>query len=72
MCARSVLARLMPDDFDSSLQIAGPGMAAPLTNDDGGSDLDSRLDVTFPADGLYRIIAGSLGGDTGRYSLRVH
>ena len=62
---------LMSEDFDSYLQVAGPGLGSPLTDDDGGEGLDSRIDITFPADGTYRIIAGSLSGDGGSFTLRV-
>lgn len=61
----------LAEDFDSYLWIAGPGFAEPLTNDDGGEGLNSRLDVTFPQDGVYRVVASSLGGSTGSYTLLV-
>lgn len=60
---------LMSDDFDSYLQVIGPGLHQ--TNDDGGEGLHSRLEITFPQDGTYRVVASSLGGDPGSYSLRV-
>ena len=66
-----VTIELLSDDFDSYLHVAGPGLPVPLTNDDGGDELDSRLDVTFPEDGVYRVIASSLGGSTGTFTLRV-
>jgi redox-sensitive bicupin YhaK (pirin superfamily) len=62
---------LLSDDFDAYLQVAGPGFPVPLTNDDGGDDLNSRLDVSFPEGGVYRVIASSLGGSTGTFTLRV-
>jgi hypothetical protein len=61
---------LISEDFDSYLRVAGPGMSE-LTNDDGGEDLHSRLTVTFPQDGLYRVIAGSLGGNEGSFTLQA-
>ena len=63
---------LLSDDFDSYLRVVGPGLPAPLSDDDGGEGLNSRLDVSFPEDGVYRVIASSLGGDTGTFTLRVH
>jgi len=63
---------LLSDDFDSYLSVAGPGLLQPLTNDDGGDGLHSRLSVSFPQDGVYRVIASSLGGSTGTFTLRVH
>jgi hypothetical protein len=62
---------LVSDDFDSYLQVAGPGLSQVMTNDDGGDGLHSRLSVSFPQDGVYRIIASSLGRSTGAFSLQV-
>lgn len=63
---------LMSEDFDCFLYVIGPGLSDALTNDDGGDDLDSRLTVTTPEDGTYRIIASSLSlSGIGEYSLRV-
>ncbi len=63
---------LMSDDFDSYLYVVGPGMLDPRTNDDGGDGLDSRLTLTLPEDGTFRIIVSSLGvSGLGDYSLRV-
>ena len=42
----------MSSDFDSYLQVAGPGFGTPLSDDDGGEELDSRLQITFPVDGI--------------------
>lgn len=58
------------EDFDSYLRVTGPGMSE-LTNDDGGEDLHSRLTVTFPQNGTYRVIAGSLGGNEGSFTLQA-
>jgi hypothetical protein len=66
-----VTVDLESEDFDSYLQVAGPGLPRLLEDDDGGEDLDSRLHVTFPTDGTYRIIAGSLGGGVGAFTVRV-
>ena len=67
-----VTIELMSDDFDSYLYIVGPGLSEPLTDDDGGEDLNSRLDVSFPNDGVYRVVVSSLGGTFGMFTLRVH
>jgi hypothetical protein len=67
---QTVTIDLMSDDLDSYLQLVGPGLSL-MTNDDGGDGLNSRLDVSFPQDGVYRVIASSLGGATGSYTLRV-
>jgi hypothetical protein len=42
-----------------------------LEDDDSGEGLNSRLDVTFPNDGTYRVVASSLGGSLGTFTLRV-
>ena len=62
---------LMSDDFDSYLFVVGPGMPEPLSDDDGGEGLNSRLVISFPADGVYRVVASSLGGATGAFTLSV-
>jgi hypothetical protein len=62
---------LISEDFDSYLRIFGPGLSMGLSDDDSAGDLDSRIEVSFPQDGVYRVIASSLGGSTGRYTLRV-
>jgi len=61
---------MQSDDFDSYLHVVGPGLNE-LTDDDGGDGLNSRLTVSFPQDGTYRIIAASLGGNTGSFTLQV-
>jgi hypothetical protein len=63
---------LMSDDYDCYLYVVGPGMLNPRTDDDGGEGLDSRLTVTLPEDGTYRIVASALSlTGSGDYSLRV-
>jgi hypothetical protein len=62
---------LESDDFDSFMAIAGPGLAAPVTDDDGGAGFSSRITLTFPEAGEYRIVATSVGMRTGRYTLTV-
>ena len=63
---------LMSEDFDSYLFLVGPGVPEPLSDDDGGQGLNSRLAISFPVDGIYRVVASSLGGETGAFTLRVH
>ncbi len=60
------------DDFDAYLFVVGPGLSAALTDDDGAGDLNARVEVRFPQDGMYRVAASSAGGTAeGRYTLRV-
>jgi hypothetical protein len=67
-----VTIELLSDAFDAFLYVAGPGLSEPLTDDDGGGDLNSSVTLTFPETGSYRIIASTVGGgDTGSYTLRV-
>ena len=62
---------LISDDFDAILYIVGPGYEDALSDDDSGGACHSRLSILLPADGQYRVVAGSLGGGTGAFTLRV-
>jgi hypothetical protein len=67
-----VVIVLESDDFDAYLYVSGPGLDRVRTDDDGAEDLDSRLEVTLPADGPYRVVAAALSsGSSGGYTLRV-
>ena len=69
--ARVVIV-LESDDFDAYLYVSGPGLDRVRTDDDGAGDLDSRLELTLPADGPYRVVAAALSsGSSGGYTLRV-
>lgn len=65
--------RLTSSDFDPYLAISGPGDFSAFNDDDADSgDKDSRLIVTLPTDGEYRIAATTYeAGETGRYRLTV-
>lgn len=67
----SATIEMLSESFDSYLRVTGPGLPEYLSDDDGGEDLNSRLVVSFPQTGVYRVIASSLGGDTGAFTLRV-
>jgi len=58
-------------DFDSFLYIVGPGLGEGLRDDDGGDGLNSRLCVALDEVGEYRIVASSLTGETGMFTLEV-
>jgi len=60
---------MISEDFDPFLLMAGPGLAEWLEDDDGGGACNARIQLTFPADGSYRLVASSLGGATGAYRL---
>ncbi len=60
---------LVSDDFDAFLTVLGPGLDEPLTDDDGAGRCDSRISLTFPQSGEYRIIVSTLSGGSGSYGL---
>jgi hypothetical protein len=63
---------LRSEAFDAYLYLAGPGLTEPLSDDDGGGNLDSRIAFTAPESGTYRIIVSGLGGDaSGPFTLTV-
>jgi hypothetical protein len=63
---------LRSEDFDAYLLVVGPGMDAPLTDDDGAGGCDSRVSLVAREAGLHRIIVNTLSeGETGRFSLSV-
>jgi hypothetical protein len=69
---QTVTIRLESDAYDAYLVVFGPGLASPLTDDDSAGELNSELTITFPASGVYRVIATSAGsGSTGSYRLSV-
>jgi hypothetical protein len=65
--------RLTGDGFDPYLAIQGPGGLSEFNDDDSEAEgLDSRLFVTLPADGEYRVTATSYeAGEAGDYRLSV-
>ena len=60
---------LISDDFDAFLTVLGPGLDEYLTDDDGAGRCDSRISLTFPESGEYRVIVSTLGVGTGAYRL---
>ncbi|HSG47599.1 MAG TPA: PPC domain-containing protein, partial [Longimicrobiales bacterium] len=64
-----VILVLTSDDFDSIMYLAGPGLGDPLSNDDGGPGLGSRLEVRLPETGTYSVVVGALSEGTGAYQL---
>lgn len=67
---QSVSVDLLSDDFDAYLYLLGPGLD-PIEDDDGAGACHSRITVTLPETGTYRVVASSLGGSTGGYTLTV-
>lgn len=67
---QQVTIELHSTDFDPYLALAGSNLAA-VTDDDGGTGFDSRIAVTLPTDGEYRVVVTSVGSTTGSYRLTV-
>ena len=62
---------VMSDDFDAYLFLAGPGYDDALIDDDSGGACNARLTVFLPGTGMYRVVAGSLSGEGGDFTLRL-
>jgi hypothetical protein len=63
---------LLSDEFDAFLYVMGPGLDAPLSNDDDAGRCDSRITFTAPQSGEYRVVVNSLWSEaTGRFRLRA-
>lgn len=77
----SVVATMRSTDFDAYLEVGGPITETPTnttsfgtlaSDDDGGSDMDARLEFTFPSDGVYAFRARSFRrGVTGNFTFRI-
>lgn len=62
---------LRSSDFDAYLYAVGPDLGEGLRDDDGGDGLNARLCVVVGDEGEYRLVASSLGGETGAFTLQV-
>lgn len=62
---------LVSEDFDAYLHLVGPDGMELETDDDSGGACHARISTFLPADGTYRIVAASLSGDTGAFTLGV-
>ncbi len=68
----TVTIDLISDAFDAVVLVVGPGLAFDAMDDDCGDNTNSRLVVTFPEDGSYRVVVTTFGpGETGPYTLLV-
>ena len=68
----SVTIELLAKDFDPYLYLVGPGLDQPLEDDDGAGDTNSRIRVTFPESGTYRVIVSAFSsGSGGSFDIRV-
>jgi hypothetical protein len=63
---------LVSGDFDAFLWLAGPGLDAPMSDDDGGGACNSRITFAAPTDGIYRVVVNTVSpGATGAFRLLV-
>ena len=63
---------LISDEFDPVLYLDGPGLNAPLMDDDGAGSLDSRIVFTATESGVMRLVVTALGSDgAGTFRLRA-
>lgn len=58
-------------DFDAFLYVVGPGLGEGLRDDDSGDGLNSRLCLAVSEPGEYRVVASSLEGNVGSFTLEV-
>jgi hypothetical protein len=68
---QTVTFDLRSGDFDAFLYVTGPGLEAPLWDDDGGEELNSRLTFTAPTSGTFLVVASSFAEEAGAYTLSV-
>ena len=68
---QTVTIDLSSDDFDTYLTLLGPGIVAPIEDDDSGGSFNSRIVATLAESGTFRIVAAALGSDTGAFELSV-
>ena len=72
IAGQRVTIELRSDAFDSFLYVAGPGLVDHYSDDDSAGDLNSRITLTFPETGSYRVIASALDAmPSGPYTLVV-
>ena len=72
LAGRSVTIELLSDDFDTYLYVVGPGLDAPMEDDDSAGDANSRVALTFPDSGAYRVIVSAFSsGSGGAFTIRV-
>jgi len=68
----SLTIDMVSEDFDAILYLGGPGLSDLLVDDDGAGRCDARINVTFPEDGEYTLVASTIfGSASGAFTLRV-
>jgi hypothetical protein len=68
---QDVAFEVVSDDFDTYLYVTGPGLAGALSDDDGGSSTNSRIEVSQPEGGTYTVVVSAFGEGTGAFRLRA-
>lgn len=72
VAGQRIAIELRSDAFDAFLYVAGPGLVDHYSDDDSAGDLNSRITLTFPETGSYRVIASALDATpSGPYTLTV-
>jgi hypothetical protein len=72
VAGQAVTIELVSEDFDPYLYVVGPGMDAPVEDDDSAGDMDSLVEFEFPESGTYRIIVCAFSSGTGgNFEIRV-
>lgn len=66
-----LVLELLSEEFDAYLYLMGPGLAEAVTDDDGAQGCSARLDVVLPADGPYLVVASSISGEGGTFTLKA-
>ena len=59
------------DPFLYGIHDLDGNLLANTSNDDGGTEFNSRLEFTAPESGTYYIAVGAFGEDTGTYTVEV-
>ncbi len=59
------------DPFLYGIHDLDGNLLANTSNDDGGTEFNSRLEFTAPDSGIYYIAVGAFGEDTGTYTVEV-
>jgi len=69
----TVTVEARSDEFDTYLEVLDAGGKVLGRDDDSGGDLNSRLTLTLPATGSYRIVVNSAGHErrAGRYTVSL-
>lgn len=69
---RTVTVSVETEDFDPELFVFGPGLEAPIHDDDSGDRLNARAVVRFPQSGIYRVVVRGVDPwSAGAFALRV-